>query len=244
MKGTQLLSRRERDLNTQKQFFRSLGVSAVAHAAFILGIIIISEWGYKPKIIVPGYMVNLVTLDSVKPHSLLDSPKPELKKKNHGQVKKKKAVIPRKKTSVAKKIVPKKKKKQSLKPKKKAVAILRPKQDLKQKTTVPRKTIVTEGAAFPHIWYLKIVERKVKEHWITHGMDTAGQRSDPVVRFRIGRDGMISEQRLERSSGSEILDISSISAVTNAQPFPPLPEDYPEDSLVVHFGFSYEQHEQ
>lgn len=247
MKGTQFLSRRERDLNTPKQFFRSIGVSAVAHAVFILGIILISEWGYKPRIIVPGYKVNLVTLESATPRSLLKTPKPEkkepkLKKKAHKQVKKKKLTVTRKKKiSKAKKIVPKKK--QIPSPEKKKVAAPKPEKEKKEGITTPQKTIVTEGIPFPYIWYLKIIERKVRDNWITHGIDTTDKITDPVVRFRIGRDGLILEKSLERSSGSDVLDSSALSAVINAQPFPPLPHDYSRDSLGVHFGFTYEQNE-
>lgn len=247
MKGTQLLARRERDLNTHRQFFRSLGGSAVAHAVLILGIILISEWGYKPKIIVPGYKVDLVTMDSVKPHSLLDTPEPEkktpaLKKKKRKKTEKKKApVLKKKKPPKAKKIIPKKS--NPVKQKKKKPEAERQVKQKKQETAAPRKTIVTGGVAFPHIWYLKIIERKVREYWVTHGMDISAQQTDPVVRFKIGRDGFVSGLTIERSSGSSILDDSVLKAVMSAQPFPPLPDDYQGDSLGVHFGFSYEQHE-
>jgi len=248
MKGTQLLARRERDINTRRQFFRSIGVSAVAHTALIAAIILVSQWGYKPKIIVPGYKVDLVTMDAVvKPHSLLDSPvpkkkRPAIKKKKRKKAKRKKApALKKKRSSRAKKIVPKKKK--SGEQKKKGPETARATKAKKEDASAPRKTIVTGGVVFPHMWYLKIIERKVREHWITHGMDITAQETNPVVRFEIGRGGFVSGLRIERSSGSEILDDSAIRAVMNAQPFPPLPDEFRGDSLGVHFGFSYEQYE-
>ena len=39
------------------------------------------------------------------------------------------------------------------------------------------------------------------------------------------------------------LDASSLEAVTNAAPFPPLPDGYSNSFLGVHFGFNYEQRE-
>lgn len=248
MKGTQQLAPRERDLNTHRQFFRSLGSSAIAHAALILGIILISEWGSKPKIIVPGYKVDLVTLDSIKPHSLLDTPKPEkkspaLKKKKRKESKKKKSPVlkKKKKSPKAKKIVPKKQTR--VKKKKKEPEAGRKVKEKKTEVTAPKKTIVTGGVAFPHMWYLKIIERKVREYWVTRGMDISAQQNDPVVRFRIGKDGTVSSLSIERSSGSAILDESVLKAVMSAQPFPPLPDDYKGKTLGVHFGFSYEQYE-
>lgn len=247
MKGTQRLAHRERDLNTHRQFFRSLGGSAIAHAVLILGIVLITEWGYKPKIIVPGYKVDLVTMDSLKPRSLLDTPKPAdkppvmKKKKPKKTEKKKKPALKKKKSSKAKKIIPKKK--TPVKQKKKEPEAERKVKRAKQETAAPQKTIVTGGVAFPHLWYLKIIERKVREYWVTRGMDISAQRADPVVRFKIGRDGFVSGLRIERSSGSGILDDSVLKAVKSAQPFPPLPDDYKGDSLGVHFGFSYEQYD-
>ncbi len=247
MKGTQLLAHREKDMNTRRQFFRSVGVSSVAHTALILGIILVSQWSYKPKIITPGYKVDLVTLGAVKPHSLLDTPKPAkkkpaLKKKKRKKTKKKKApALKKKKSARARKIVPKKK--ISVEPKKKEPETSRRVKAKKERPSAPRKTIVTDGAAFAHMWYLKIIERKVREHWITHGMDISAQQANPVVRFAIGRGGLVSGLRIERSSGSETLDDSAVRAVMSAQPFPPLPGDFQGDSLGVHFGFSYEQYE-
>lgn len=248
----QLPIRRERDLNTGQQFLRSLGVSGIVHAVAILGIILSGVWGHKPTVIVPGYKVDLVTMDQVQPHSLLETkkkPAPPLKKKSVYKKKEKVAIAPKKKKdySGARKIVPKAKKKDvKAEPKKKEVAPPPP-EPVKEKApepveeAAPEGGIVTDGVAFPYIWYLKIVERKVRDNWVTRGVDISGKSRDPVVRFSIDRDGAVSDVRLEQSSGSDALDESAISAVMAAQPFPPLPEEYPVGNLGVHFGFSYEQ---
>lgn len=252
----QLPIRRERDLNTSQQFLRSLGVSGIAHAVAILGIILSGVWGHKPTVIVPGYKVDLVTMDKVQPHSLLETKAkkkpapPPLKKKSVYKKKKKVAIAPKKKKdySGAKKIVPKAKKKEvKAEPKKKEVAPPPPPEPVKEKApepveeAAPEGGIVTDGVAFPYIWYLKIVERKVRDNWVTRGVDISGKRRDPVVRFSIARDGSVADVRMEQSSGSDALDDSAISAVMASQPFPPLPEEYPVGNLGVHFGFSYEQ---
>jgi len=231
---------------------RSIGVSAVVHATLILVMALYSLWSYKPKIILPGYTVNLVTPETLKPHSLLEPEKPapkkpRMKKKSYPKKKKKKRLVAKKKIKTkAKKIVPKKKRKKPLPAEKKRVREPVSKKKLRKKqdsASAPKKTIVTEGQAFPYMWYLKIIERKVQESWITHGIDITGMRENPVVRFRVQKNGAVAGLTIEKSSGSVPLDASALEAVTRAQPFPPLPEGYKGDSLGVHFGFSYEQRE-
>jgi protein TonB len=251
MRQTQSLVRRDRDLNSSKQFIRSIGISAVAHAAFILGLVLFAQWSYKPNIIVPGYTVDLVSMQK-KPGSLLDpSPvkgppkkkKPQVKKKPYKKIKKKKTTKVKKKTSKAKKIVPKKK--VVPKPSKKKVAP-KPKKTPPKPVVEPtpsggQQSIVTEGDPFTHLWYLKIVERKVRDNWITHGLDAVGQQQNPLVHFTISRDGQVTSMKLEKSSGNEELDRSALAAVREAQPFPQLPDDFKSDSLGIHYEFSYEQ---
>lgn len=58
-----------------------------------------------------------------------------------------------------------------------------------------------------------------------------------VVRFKIVRDGVVSSVRIEKKSGSEVLDNSAIQAIKDASPLPPLPEDYKGDSLEVCMTF-------
>ena len=101
--------------------------------------------------------------------------------------------------------------------------------------------LVTEGLAFPHTWYLQIIERKANENWITHGIIIAGKKADPVVRFNILKNGKVDGLELEKTSGNAALDESALAAISKASPFPQLPGDYGSDHLTVHFSFTYEQ---
>lgn len=101
--------------------------------------------------------------------------------------------------------------------------------------------LVTEGLAFPHTWYLQIIERKANENWTTHGIIISGKKADPVVRFNILKNGKVDGLELERSSGNTALDESALAAITRASPFPQLPPDYESGHLTVHFSFTYEQ---
>jgi len=243
---------RERDLNSARQFMGSLGVSAIAHLAFIIGFLLVEAWSPKPRLVVPGYHVNLVTMQEMRPGSLLrpespgggavpETPAPPLKEASAPPVVKKSIEPVKKAEPEAKKIVPAGKEGPKLPEKKEPEA---PRKELAAPSGGgggPHKTIVTEGVAFPHLWYLQIVERKVRDNWITHGVDISTKRADPVVRFTVGRDGRVAELRLERPSGSGPLDESALGAVSMAGPFPPLPEDYPGAGLTIYFAFNYEQ---
>jgi len=249
MREAQILSRRDRDLNSPQQFYRAMGVSLVAHAIAALLIVLTSLWTYRPKLIVPGYRVALVSPEQLKPHSLLEpeKPKPEkprMKTPAEKPTAKAEPAVKKKIISEAKKIVPKKEIEKAPPPKKEKIAPPAKEKPKREDTgAAPRKTVVTEGVPFPYLWFLKVLERKVQENWITHGIDVSGRRGDPVVRFKILRDGSVTGLTLEKSSGSVALDASALEAVTNAAPFPPLPDGYPNSFLGVHFGFNYEQRE-
>ncbi|MGK7346244.1 MAG: energy transducer TonB [Candidatus Nitrospinota bacterium M3_3B_026] len=257
MKREQVLSRRERDLNTPGQLRRSIAISAAAHLLAALLVVAAGRLASGPKPIVPSpYMVKLVTAPKAAPRSLLEEkqkkpPAPEKKSpKRAKKVKREKLPVEKKIEPAGKKIVPVKEKKAPAPPPAKKEPPPAKKQtpepkepDKAEPMPPPSKTVVTEGTYFPYVWYLKIMERKVTESWITHGIDITGKRADPVVRFRITRDGSVTGLRMERSSGSSALDQSAIDAVMSAAPFPPLPEGFEGGSLGVHFAFNYEQHE-
>lgn len=58
-----------------------------------------------------------------------------------------------------------------------------------------------------------------------------------VVRFKIAKDGEVSNARVEKKSGSEVLDASALQAIKDSSPLPPLPDDYAGDSLEVCMTF-------
>lgn len=249
MKIEQLVSQRDRDLNSQDQFLKALGVSAILHLCVILIIVLVATMSTQTKMVVPGYKVSLIM---AKPTTLQRKKviKRETKRKvvkkapKNVKVKKAKPKAKKKTSPKGKKIVPKKKVPE--KPKK----VIAPERVEAEQVTAPqkevkptKKAVVATGIPFPHLWYLKIVERKVDDHWATHGIDLRGMRGDPVVRFTITRDGSLSSVSMEKSSGSPDLDESAVQAVRESSPFPPLPEDFPSNTLDVHFGFSYAQHE-
>jgi protein TonB len=88
---------------------------------------------------------------------------------------------------------------------------------------------------FPFAWYLSRVQAKVTERWA--GKALPGQQ--PVAVFEISRDGQVSRLAIERSSGNSYYDQAALRAITEANPFPPLPAEFPGQTLRVHLGFNF-----
>jgi TonB family protein len=88
---------------------------------------------------------------------------------------------------------------------------------------------------FPFAWYLSAIHRKVTEQWSARALE--GRQ--PVAVFEIGRNGQVTKLSIEKSSGNPYYDQAALRAITGANPFPPLPDDFKEPFLRVHLGFSF-----
>ena len=88
---------------------------------------------------------------------------------------------------------------------------------------------------FPFAYYLRSVQAKVTEKWV--GKALPGHQ--PVAVFEISREGQVSRLAIERSSGNSYYDQAALRAITEANPFPPLPAEFPGQTLRVHLGFNF-----
>ena len=88
---------------------------------------------------------------------------------------------------------------------------------------------------FPFAWYLSRVQAKVTEKWV--GKALPGQQ--PVAVFEISREGQVSRIAIEKSSGNSYYDQAAVRAITEANPLPPLPAEFPGQTLRVHLGFNF-----
>src|SRR6266446_6198071 len=80
------------------------------------------------------------------------------------------------------------------------------------------------------------IHRKIKERW--DGYALAGQQ--PAVIFEIGRNGELKRVVVDKSSGNPYYDQTAIRAVTEANPFPPLPVDFKKPTLTIGLQFAYD----
>ncbi len=88
---------------------------------------------------------------------------------------------------------------------------------------------------FPFAWYLGRVQAKITERWA--GKAIPGQQ--PVATFEISRDGRVLALAIEKPSGNPYYDQAALRAITEAAPFPPLPDDFTGSTLRVHLGFNF-----
>lgn len=84
--------------------------------------------------------------------------------------------------------------------------------------------------------YAEEVLRRIGVTW-KRNQPEAGEA---IVVFEIRRDGSFSKPQVERSSGSVLLDLASISAFEGLR-LPPLPERYSGSTLKIHLTFPYKR---
>jgi len=91
---------------------------------------------------------------------------------------------------------------------------------------------------FEYPYYLRLMVDKISRNWIN---PYSGREESVVatVFFRVGRDGTVSDARVETSSGVASFDRAALRAVYSSNPLPPLPADYNEPQLTVHLDFEY-----
>jgi TonB family protein len=91
---------------------------------------------------------------------------------------------------------------------------------------------------FPFSYYLAALRTRIQSNWFPpyQGARSAISRK-AIVYFRIERNGEINNVAVEKSSGDLVFDRAAQAAVMQASPLPPLPFDFPERALGVHFEF-------
>ena len=89
--------------------------------------------------------------------------------------------------------------------------------------------------------YLARVVFNVRRNWYSMIPVAArlGQKGRVVIVFEILKDGSVPELRLVGSSGSDPLDRAAAGAIQASNPFPPLPQEFTGEHLVLQFVFLY-----
>jgi TonB family protein len=83
--------------------------------------------------------------------------------------------------------------------------------------------------------YLAQMVQKIRQNWNAN----QGAGGQPVIKFTIRRDGMLTNVELEKSSGQDLLDLEARRAVIKTMQLAPLPREFPESSLTVHLTFDF-----
>jgi len=89
--------------------------------------------------------------------------------------------------------------------------------------------------------YLARIVYIVRRNWYSVIPESArlGEKGRVGIIFEILKDGSVPQLRLVASSGSEPLDRAALAGIRASIPFPPLPEEFTGNHLVLQFIFLY-----
>jgi TonB family protein len=89
--------------------------------------------------------------------------------------------------------------------------------------------------------YLARVVFVVKRNWYSMIPESArlGEKGRVSIVFEILKDGTVPQLRLVASSGADPLDRAALAGIHASIPFPPLPEEFTGNHLVLQFTFLY-----
>lgn len=100
-------------------------------------------------------------------------------------------------------------------------------------------SVSIDGGDFPFSSYINRMRQKIATTWeVPPG--TEGFERSAVIYFRIHRNGSVSNVSVEKSSTLPLFDRSCQRAVIEAAPMAPLPREYGDDYIGVHFSFLYQ----
>jgi TonB family protein len=100
-------------------------------------------------------------------------------------------------------------------------------------------SVQIDGGNFPFASYISRMRQKIATTWEVPA-GTEGLERSAVVFFRVHRDGSVSNVEIEKSSTLQLFDRSCQRAVIEAAPLPPLPREYSDEFVAVHFSFVYQ----
>ncbi len=85
------------------------------------------------------------------------------------------------------------------------------------------KNIQTSGSiSSSGDYYLAVVD-KIRKHWIFP--DNIDKALEAIISINIERDGRVTINKIEKSSGNQLFDRSAMRAINNASPLPPPPQE-------------------
>lgn len=198
--------------------FRDIIFSSIGHLIVIVSLAVASLFNQKPEIMsFDIYQVKTVTPQSIseliKRNEVVDKPTPK---------------VPQIQTET--KVLPNQHRKEAQAVKRSTTAV----------TKTESKTSGLKGVQVDsevNIEYLLELQNKIEKNWqppkIAKSLITR-------VYFNIGKDGKIQRVYIEKPTGNITFDSSAFNAVSESNPFSPLPDDFENDNLGVHFDFIYE----
>jgi TonB family protein len=103
-------------------------------------------------------------------------------------------------------------------------------------------TILSDTRGYDFGPYMNQVVNRVRYNWYSLIPEAARfrqLRGRVVIIFTITKTGIVADERIVADSGSLPLDRAALSSILASNPFPPIPDDFDGDSLVLQFTFLY-----
>ncbi|MFC1541262.1 energy transducer TonB [Candidatus Latescibacterota bacterium] len=203
--------------------FRDIIFSSIGHLVVIVSLAIASLFNPKPEIeSFDIYQVKTITPQSIS----------ELIKRNE-VVDKPTQKVPQIQTDT--KVLPNQHRKAA-----QAVKRSTPSNNTTAITKTESKTSGLKGVQVDseiNIEYLLELRNRIEKNWRPPKI---GKSLITRVYFNIGKNGKIQRVFIEKPTGNITFDSSAYNAVSESDPFSPLPEDFENENLGVHFDFIYE----
>jgi TonB family protein len=95
-------------------------------------------------------------------------------------------------------------------------------------------SVTSFDADFPFTYYVEQLLSLIGANWFK---PESAEGTNCVISFRIIRSGLVTDVKVDSSSGVSYYDRAAARAVYAANPLPPLPPDYRNESLGVHLKF-------
>jgi TonB family protein len=95
-------------------------------------------------------------------------------------------------------------------------------------------SVTSFDADFPFAYYVEQLLSLIGANWFK---PESAEGTSCVISFRVMRSGQVTDVKVDSSSGVSYYDRAAARAVYAANPLPPLPPDYRNESLGVHLKF-------
>ncbi len=95
-------------------------------------------------------------------------------------------------------------------------------------------SVTSFDADFPFTYYVEQLLSLIGANWFK---PESAEGTSCVISFRVMRSGQVTDVKVDSSSGVSYYDRAAARAVYAANPLPPLPPDYRNESLGVHLKF-------
>lgn len=108
---------------------------------------------------------------------------------------------------------------------------------------VANLSMKVDGPIEPWMYYLRLVQQEIAREWDPPvSASTRQGEATASLRFRIGRDGSVPQATVSvgEPSGDYLFDQSMVRALQAAGNLPPLPPEYPEETLGLEIIFLYQ----